>query len=207
MRPELIENPVFLRYYEKWQKEPTSVVFAAISEIFRTNNMLDEAVQVATEGLKHHPNLISGHLALAKAFLAKGEKLRAKDEAVTILGLMPNNIEAIALLELAGEREQVRGDPQWSPAIRAGAEPRPYKALRDDKAHDEEDITEETPLAELEDEPETGSVSDHEAWHTLTMAQILARQGHFARARKIFRKILDREPGNEAVKTELNKLE
>jgi len=53
MRPELIEDPVFLRYYEKWQKEPSSVVFAAISEIFRTHNMLDEAVQVCFGVIAH----------------------------------------------------------------------------------------------------------------------------------------------------------
>jgi tetratricopeptide (TPR) repeat protein len=162
--------------------------------------MPDEAVRVAVEGLKHHPELVSGHLALAKAYLAKGERLRAKDEAVTILSLMPGNIEALAVLELAGSGT---ADGHSRPPI--GVE---GNLRRNDGPPDDEDITEDMPLAEVkEDAEETASVSDFEAWHTLTMAQILARQGHFARARRIFKKILDKEPENEKAKEELNKLE
>jgi tetratricopeptide (TPR) repeat protein len=186
MRPELIENPTFLRYYEKWQKDPSSVVFAAISEIFRAHNMIDDAIKIAVQGLRHHPDLVSGHIALAKAYLAKEDQKQAIASAETALKLSPSNIDAKNILSGLGlTQSQANNIPV------------------------EEEITEEAPIEIMEDDEMALSAenlpSEHEAWHTVTMAKILETQGHFDRARKIYKSILEREPDNEAARHELTK--
>ena len=100
-----MENPVFLRYYEKWQRDPTSVVFAAISEIFRAHGMADQAVEIALAGLSHHPNLVSGRLALARAYLARGEVEAARKEALLVLNNVPDNEDAKAMAASVEEDE------------------------------------------------------------------------------------------------------
>ena len=183
MRPELVNNPVFLRYYERWQTDPRSVVFAPISEMFRNHGLISEAIKIAEEGLKHHPNLISGRLVLAKAYLAGGEKGLAREQARLILEQMPNNEEARRILE-------------------AKAVELDHKPIVQSHHFDEDEITEDMPI----DEVPMATVSDNELWHTATMARILASQGHIERARDIFRNILKREPDNDVIKAELNKL-
>lgn len=193
MRPELLENSTFLRYYEKWQRDPTSVVFAAISDMFRNHGMIDDAVKIAVEGLKHHPTLISGRLALARAYLKKGSIGLAKEQAETILSMMPQNQEAIDIIK--GEASATI-TPQF-----------------DDFEDEEITISEEIPLSAVEDTEDevTEQVKDPshldlEVWQTVTMAKILGSQGHFSRARKIYKAILEKEPDNEEAIAELTKM-
>ncbi len=210
MRAELIENPTFLRYYEKWQNDPTSVVFAPISEIFRTNGMIDDAIKIAEEGLKHHPTLISGHLALAKAYLEKGEKILAKDHAIMALEIIPTNAEAKKILDAILSLKQEMANITTT-----------VITMPKEEFSEEEEITEDMPLSSvkvlasesLEEEMEESvekeeerSISDHEAWYTVTMARILAAQGHTDRAKKIYKIILDREPANAEAQRELENL-
>ncbi|MBI2975004.1 MAG: hypothetical protein HYY43_05390, partial [Deltaproteobacteria bacterium] len=166
MHIELAQNPNFLKYYAKWQSDPSSVVFVAISEMFRTHGLIDDAIKVAEAGLKHHPGLISGHLALAKAYLANNDKRKAREEAISVLGLMPNNETA---KEILADKYSENG------AIAA--------APKKDETDFEEEVTEELPLAAVEDEQ---PVLDSKPWHTVTMARILAQQGDIERAKKIY---------------------
>lgn len=196
MKPELTENTTFQRYYEKWQKDPTSVVFAAISEIFRNNNMVDDAIKIAKEGLKYHPNLVSGRLALAKAYLAVGDKILATEQAKLVLQSVPENLEAKKICEETLKHETI-------------------SQMIEEYSNPDEEITEDMPI-ELandneEDEAEemvadSGVASANPAWHTLTMARILKSQGHIDQARYVYQRILEREPDNSAVKEELESL-
>lgn len=175
MHPKLIENSTFLRYYEKWQADPTSVVFAPISEMFRTCGLIDDAIKIAIEGLKHHPELVSGRVALAKAYLAKGETSHAREQAGLVLEKIPANEDAKRILkQLTGEYvPEASGDTHLIPEIKCVS---------------------------------PGSVSDHKAWYTITMAQILAEQGHADQARKIYNEILKKEPDNIEARKKLDNL-
>ncbi|PIR18286.1 MAG: hypothetical protein COV46_00690 [Deltaproteobacteria bacterium CG11_big_fil_rev_8_21_14_0_20_49_13] len=196
MRPELIEDQTFLRYYEKWQKDPTSVVFAAISEIFRSYGMISEAITVAKEGLKHHPDLISGQLALAKAYMASGEAVLAKRYAALVLEKMPTNLEAKKILSsgvttqvmivpdrTAEEIEEEITEDMPLSAVAGNTEPKPA-------SHSKADLNKE------HGPTDDSLVFNTDVWHTVTMADILKSQGHFQRARMIYKKVLEREPDN-----------
>jgi len=202
MKPELLENTVFLRYYERWQKDPTSVVFAAISEIFRENGMIEESVSVAIEGLKYHPNLITGRLALAKAYIAKGEGILAKKEAETVLHLMPNNQEAKTIISGKDPSEIFR--PVEPVTVQTITEVTPVSVGSVEDFEEEEiTISEGVPIEMVDDEANIQTPYDCEAWNTITMAKILESQGHFARARRIYRAILERDPNNKTAIEEL----
>lgn len=219
MRQDLIENPVFLRYYERWQANPTSIVFAPIAEILRNHGMIDEAINIAEEGLKHHPDLISGRIVLARAYLSKRRFEDSRAQAFMILGLVSSHSEARAVLQDISDAE---GVTKVKPIIATvtnietyrQATPRanPISESRFDIFEDEP--TEDMPISEVPltaDElsflEEGGnSHSDSEVWHTVTMAKILASQGHFSRARKIFKKIIEKDPNNEEAKAELGRL-
>ena len=47
---------------------------------------------------------------------------------------------------------------------------------------------------------ETSEITRDPSWETVTMAGILAKQGHGERAREIYRSILEGDPANEAAR-------
>lgn len=100
MHPDLLNNSIFLRYYNQWQENPASVVFAPIAEYLQIYKMADEAILVCQEGLKHHPQSVSGRLALAKAFIQKKELGKAREQLKIVLNLVPKQEKAMELLGL-----------------------------------------------------------------------------------------------------------
>lgn len=115
MHPELLNNSLFVRYYNQWLEDPTSIVFASLAEFFLGVEKTDEAVRLCLEGLHHHPEFVSGRLVLAKAFLQKGEYQRAKSELRRVLEKVPNQEKAKELLNLIGVREREKVVPNAPP--------------------------------------------------------------------------------------------
>lgn len=98
MHPDLLNNSLFLRYYHQWQDDPTSVVFASIADFLLRYGMLDEALKVCREGLKHHPQLISGQLVLAKIHLTRGNFEEAEETVQKIVERQPHHGAALQIL-------------------------------------------------------------------------------------------------------------
>ena len=205
MNPQLLENPTFLRYYEKWQVNPSSVVFVAIGEIFRNYRMFDDAIRVLEEGLKKHPDLISARISLARAYLDKKEISAARKHAIAALERSPNNSDAKLLLDKTRENKSHEVVTELKVFPNTG-----YSAS--DEFDDE--ITEEMPISETrlsEDCVPANEVSQPtptkmKAWQTLTMARIYASQGHVDEAKKIYSEILKKDPENKTVIDEMNGL-
>lgn len=105
MHPELLNNSLFLRYYNQWQEDPTSIVFAAIADFFLRYGLVDDALRICLEGLNHHPDFVSGRLVLAKVFLQKKEFPRAKEELKKVLNQVPEQAKALELMRLTEERQ------------------------------------------------------------------------------------------------------
>lgn len=103
MHPELLNNTIFLRYYDRWQKDPTSVVFSAIAEYFIAYRMLDEAIAICHEGLRANPGLVMGRLSLAKAYYKKKEYAKAQDVLKNLLQDYPDQEKGLELMELVEE--------------------------------------------------------------------------------------------------------
>lgn len=115
MHPELLNNSLFLRYYQQWQQDPTSIVFVPVAEYFLSYGLTEEALRVLQAGLAHHPDLISARLCLAKLYVRTKEFPRAKAELQRVLAIVPSQAKAIELMELV-ERGSVIPEPESKPA-------------------------------------------------------------------------------------------
>ncbi len=128
-------------------------------------DMLDAAMKVCREGLKQHPNLVSGRIVMARIHMKRGNWEEAEAELNRVLSMVPENRMARSLVIKIEE-------------------------LRNDE-HSQERTT---PAAATHARATGRDVS----WDTVTMAGIFASQGHYDKARDIYRSILDHDPGNEA---------
>ena len=115
MHPELLNNSLFLRYYEQWQQDPASIVFAPMADFLLSVGNTEEAIRICLEGLNHHPEFISGRLVLAKAFIQKREFERAKEELHRVLAKVPAQKRAKELFVLieVEKTAAVSPTPHW----------------------------------------------------------------------------------------------
>jgi tetratricopeptide (TPR) repeat protein len=178
MHPELLNNSLFLRYYRQWQEDPASIVFAPIAEYFLLYGMVNEAEAICREGLGKHPQLVSGHVAMAKVHLARERWDDAEALLRQAMAIAPQHPRAQQLLaDLAARRRAPRGAAQSVPT-----------------------------LAAVLPEGDAADAMHDAAWDTITMAGIFAAQGHHDKAREIYRSILARDPDNEAAKRGIERL-
>jgi predicted Zn-dependent protease len=91
-------SPLIYDYLKKYQEDPTSRIFAPLAEAYRKAGLVDEAIEIAREGLRVHPNFVGGRVALARALFEK----RLYEEVVDGLGVVvrevPDNIVAQRLV-------------------------------------------------------------------------------------------------------------
>lgn len=182
MIPDISNNPTYLRYYEILRVNPSSIVFAPLAEILILHKCYQEAITVCKKGLEQNPELISGRIALARAYIGVGNYARAGEEAKYVLKNYPDHKEAVEILEIGrkhSDKKEIKSD--YLPEI---------------KPVQEEGELEESNLNPDEDN----------RWFTPTMAEIYAAQGNIEMARKIYNDILKREPGNIGAKEALNRL-
>lgn len=119
MHPELLNNSLFLSYYQKWQRNPDSIVFASIAEYFLKYELVEDAFKVCKEGLKRHPNLATAHILMARIHLAREDKEAAEEELRFALRIAPGNNNAQNLLNQleGGKTPSLTETPQISPEI------------------------------------------------------------------------------------------
>jgi len=100
------------KYLSAYAKDPRSRVFAALAEAYRRAGMREEAIKVAEEGLRYHPNLPSALVTLGRAYLDSGDPIKARPLLERVAQQSPDNLAAQrALAELydqAGENELAR---------------------------------------------------------------------------------------------------
>jgi tetratricopeptide (TPR) repeat protein len=177
MHPDLLNNSRFLKYYQQWQGDPSSILFAPVAEFFLMYGMVDDALRVCREGLRRHPELVSGRIVMAKIHLRRENWDEAEAELRRALGIVPENRTAREMMERIDTKRVAEGE-----ALKNEVE-RPDSF--DDFALDR---------------------TDDQSWQTITMADIFARQGHSDRARRIYQSILTEDPENEAARRGIESL-
>lgn len=91
-------SPVIYDYLRKFQEDPTSRVFAPLAEAYRKAGLIDEAIDIAREGLAVHPNFVGGRVALARALFDKKSYTEVIDQLTPIVRDVPDNLIAQRLL-------------------------------------------------------------------------------------------------------------
>ena len=85
-------------YLKKYQEDPRSRVFAPLAEAYRKAGMVDEAIEVAREGMAIHPQFVGGRVALARALFDKKEYELVLKELEDVIQNAPDNLVAQRLV-------------------------------------------------------------------------------------------------------------
>ena len=91
-------NPRIDELRRKLDKEPGSRLFAQLAEELRKDGDLEDAIQVAREGLQKHSNYPSARMTLGRALFDTGDWSAARAEFELVLKGAPDNILASRLL-------------------------------------------------------------------------------------------------------------
>lgn len=187
------------RYREILAREPASVVFAPLSDAYRKRGMLSQAIEVCIQGLLHHPNLLSGRVALARALYDAGEIHKARQEAETVVKSAPENLAALRLLaSICRDQGDSAGLLKTLGAI-VSLDPSDREALAG--------------LSALEQDGESspgdragGSDGKMREIVTRTLAEIYAAQGYYDKAIEMYRKLRILDPADSSLGRRIEEL-
>lgn len=62
------QSALLAKYFSMYQKNPRSKVFAPLAESFRKLGMIEDALKILREGIRHHPNYALGYIVLAHCY-------------------------------------------------------------------------------------------------------------------------------------------
>lgn len=91
-------NPQIYHYLRRYQEDPRSRVFAPLAEAYRRAGLLNEAIEIARDGLRIHPHFIGGRVALARALFDLGKYEEVVKELEPVVLDAPDNLIAQKLL-------------------------------------------------------------------------------------------------------------
>ncbi len=174
------------RYEERLAKDPASLAFAPLADLYRKVGRISDAVAVCREGLKRVPRYTTARLVLAKTLMAAGEPGAAQAELRAIIEQSPRDAPAHrALAEVARQRGDVDAAIHH---LEAAVESDP--ADRDSRAMLR--LFQTTRVGPLE--PGIGRVLRDDVFVTLTFGVVCLDHGLVEEAAEIFTRLLRRDP-------------
>jgi tetratricopeptide (TPR) repeat protein len=81
------------RHEERLARDPDSLAFAQLADLYRKAGRTGEAIGLCREGLQRWPHYTTARLILAKTLLAEGQHEAALAEAATILQTSPKDVQ------------------------------------------------------------------------------------------------------------------
>ncbi|MBY0471085.1 hypothetical protein K2X30_07965 [bacterium] len=88
------DSPLLYTYLRKYQEDPSSRVFAPLAEAYRKAGLVDDAIEIAQEGLRVHPRFVGGRVALARALFDKKRYDDVVQELSNVVHEVPDNLVA-----------------------------------------------------------------------------------------------------------------
>jgi tetratricopeptide (TPR) repeat protein len=79
---------------EKLEKDPNSKLFVPLSEEYKKEGKLDEAINVLLSGIEKQPGYMSARVALGKIYLEKEMPKEAQAEFEQVIKAIPDNLYA-----------------------------------------------------------------------------------------------------------------
>ena len=96
-------------------RDPASIVFAALAEEYRRAERFQEAIATCRAGLEHHPTFLSARVTLGRALIEVGELEEAKDVLKHVVNAAPENLTAIrALADIHSRQGAVNEEKGYS---------------------------------------------------------------------------------------------
>ncbi len=189
---------------ERYDRSPESRLFAPLADAYRKKGDVDRAIELCEKGLEGYPDYASAHVILGKCFYDKGATERSRAEFERVIEIDPENLVA---LKFMGDILMDEGDRDASISF--------YRRLLSiDPTNEEvsgklkglEDEFREREI-DLDDEKTVRKAGQPAELATMTLAGIYAAQGYYNKALKIYREILDAEPGNTEANEMIGKIE
>jgi tetratricopeptide (TPR) repeat protein len=177
------------RQEERLQRDPGSLAFAQLADLYRKVGRTREAVTLCREGLARYPHYTTARLILAKALASEGTLAEALAETSAILEVAPKDVQAHRLAaELHRRLGRVdRAVVHLETALRldpADRESRSLLALLRAAAPQGEDLS------------GLDRVLADDTFATVAFGTLCLEQGCVEEAAQIFTRILRKDPDN-----------
>ncbi len=91
------ESPLLIKYKKQYERNPRSTIFAPLAEMYRKLGMIDKALEVLHEGIRHNPSYVMGYLTLASCYFDRSQFPMAY---ATLRPLVDSNKDNLRLLKL-----------------------------------------------------------------------------------------------------------
>ena len=177
------------RQEQRLQRDPTTLGFAQLADLYRKAGRTREAITLCRDGLARSPHDTTARLILAKALMGEGELEAALAELTAILEVSPKDLESH---RLAAEIHRRRGGidaavAHWEAVTRLDPGDRESRTLlgllRADAA-----------VPEAGHGP--GRVLGDDTFVTVTFGRACLGQGLAEEAAHVFTRLLRRDPTN-----------
>ena len=180
------------RQEERLARDPGSLAFAQLADLYRKAGRTREAAALCRDGLARYPHYTTARLILAKALATEGDLEAALTELAAILETSPNDVQCH---RLAAEIHRRRGRldeavAHLEAAVRLDAGDRESRAL----------------LGLLRATPPAGETSGlarvlgDDTFATVAFGTLCLEQSCLEEAAQTFTKILRKDPANRAAR-------
>ena len=194
-------------YNKKLTNNPESLVFVPLAEAYRKRGRLDEAIETCLKGLRLHPTYMSARMVLGRAYMEKAMSEKAVVEFCKVASADTNNIMAHTLLgQLYMQQEKYANAIEaYQKVLSLNPEDgnvqqklnQVLELARRDNSRSQKDVS-----AETEQEFKAPNKKQD-----ISKAEELSKQGDIENAIRIYRLILEADPGNMVVRQRLKDLE
>lgn len=212
MEEYLVDNAELERLFKRYEQSPKGHIFAPLADACRKAGRLQEAVDICQKGLRLHPNYTSGHVVMGKCLYDQG---RMDEAFVTFKLVIDMDTENLVALKYLGMILAERGrfeeaEKYFNHILAMDPDNKEIREKLDGLMEEAEDIVELKPVADDEFEGEEIKLGEpietSDELATMTLADIFASQGYKAKAIKIYREVLSKDPGNETARKRIEAL-
>ena len=183
------------RHEERLAKDPASLAFAQLADLYRKAGRAADAIALCREGLGRYPQYTTARLILAKALLAEGRLDEVSAETATMLETTPKDVQC---LRLASEVERRRGNLD-------GAADHLEKIVKLDPGDREARALLGLLRADPQAAESTGlaRVLRDDTFATLTFGATCLEQGCLDEAAAVYTRLLRKDPDNSGARAGL----
>jgi tetratricopeptide (TPR) repeat protein len=199
----LVDSAELERLFKRYEQSPKGHIFAPLADACRKAGRLQEAVDICQKGLKLHPNYTSGHVVMGKCLYDQG---RMDEAFVTFKLVIDMDTENLVALKYLGMILAERGrfeeaEKYFNHILVIDPDNKEIREKLDGLMEEAGEIVEMKPVADEEFEGEEIKLGEpietSDELATMTLADIFASQGYKAKAIRIYREVLSKDPGNE----------
>jgi tetratricopeptide (TPR) repeat protein len=193
---DAVATSAIRRHEERLERDPASLAFAPLADLYRRVGRTREAIDLCRQGLARYPQYTTARLILARALVSEGDLEQAHAELRTLLEA---NAQDVLSHRLAAEVERRRG------RVDAAAEHLDAVVRLDPSDRESRALLAVLRAAPPPAEEPIGlaRVLADDTFATATFGAVCLDQGLAEEAGQIFTRILRKDPDNARARTGL----